>query len=164
MPVLSRTARVAYTLVLAAMAASAVALLVTHLGGAKGDTTAAGSTTTTKSTSTTTTTAGVPSTTAPVPSAPQPSAAVAAAALISSWATGNRAEALTVATTSAVTALFAGHYTSGLAIDRGCSEAFSPIVCSYGPPGGAAPTDPIYEIDVVHGPTGWYVTSVTVNN
>jgi hypothetical protein len=165
MPVLSRTARVAYTLVLAAMAASAVALLVTHLGGTKGDTTAAGSTTTTtKTTTTTTTTVGVPSTTAPVPSAPQPSAAVAAAALISSWATGNRAEALTVATTSAVTALFAGHYTSGLAIDRGCSDAFSPIVCSYGPPGGAAPTDPIYQIDVVHAPTGWYVTSVTINN
>jgi hypothetical protein len=163
MPVLSRTARVAYVLVLAAMAASAVALLVTHLGGTKGAATAAGSTTTTTR-STTTTTVGVPSTTAPVPSAPQPSAAVAAAALISSWAAGNRAEALTVATTPAVSALFASHYTSGLAIDRGCSVAFSPIVCSYGPPGGAAPTDPIYEIDVVHAPAGWYVTSVTIDN
>ena len=47
MPLLSRTARVAYALVLAAMAASAVALLVSHLGGTKGDPTAAGSTTTT---------------------------------------------------------------------------------------------------------------------
>jgi hypothetical protein len=162
MPMLSRAARVAYALVLAAMAASGVALLLMHLGGTKGDAASAGSTTTT--TKSTTTTTGVPNTTAPVPSAPQPSAAVAAAALISSWATGNRAEALTVATTSAVTALFAGHYTSGLAIDRGCSVAFSPIVCSYGPPGGAPPTDPIYEIDVVYAPTGWYVTSVTINN
>jgi hypothetical protein len=162
MPLLSRAARVAYALVLAAMAASGVALLVTHLGGTKGAPAAAGSTTTT--TKSTTTTTAVSTTTASVPSAPQPSAAVAAAALISSWAAGNRAEALTVATASAVTTLFAGHYTSGLAIDRGCSDAFSPIVCDYGPPGGAAPTDPIYEIDVVHAPTGWYVTSVTINN
>jgi hypothetical protein len=163
MPLLSRTARVAYALVLAAMAASGVALLVTHLGGTKGAPAAAGSTTTTTTKSTTTTTA-VSTTTAPVPSAPQPSAAAAAAALISSWAAGNQAEARSVATASAVTTLFAGHYTSGLAIDRGCSVAFSPIVCSYGPPGGAAPTDPIYEIDVMHAPTGWYVTSVTINN
>jgi hypothetical protein len=162
MPLLSRAARVAYALVLAAMAASGVALLVTHLGGTKGAPAAAGSTTTT--TKSTTTTTAVSTTTASVPSAPQPSAAVAAAALISSWAAGNQAEARSVATASAVTALFAGHYASGLVIDRGCSVAFSPIVCSYGPPGGAAPTDPIYEIDVVHAPTGWYVTSVTINN
>jgi hypothetical protein len=168
MPLLSRTARLAYVLVFAAMAASGVALLVSHLGGTKGDPTAAGSTTTTTKTSTTksttTATTGAPTTTAPVPSAPQPSAAVAAAALIASWAAGNHAEALTVGTASAVSTLFAGHYASGLVIDRGCSDAFSPIVCDYGPPGGAAPTDPIYAIDVVHGPTGWYVTSVTVNN
>ena len=163
MPLLSRTARVAYALVLAAMAASAVALLVSHLGGTKGDPTAAGSTTTTTK-STTTTTTGASTTTVPVPSAPQPTAAVAAAALIASWAAGNHAEALTVGTASAVSTLFAGHYTSGLVIDRGCSDAFSPIVCDYGPPGGAAPTDPIYEIDVVHATNGWYVTSVTINN
>jgi hypothetical protein len=143
MPLLSRTARVAYVLVLAAMAAGST-------------------TTTTKSTTTATTSA--PTTTGPVPSAPQPTAAVAAAALIASWASGNHAEALTVGTASAVSTLFAGHYASGLVIDRGCSDAFSPIVCDYGPPGGAAPTDPIYEIDVVHVPTGWYVTSVTINN
>lgn len=163
MPLLSRTARVAYALVLTAMAASAVALLVSHLGGTKGDPTAAGSTTTTTK-STTTTTTGASTTTVPVPSAPQPTAAVAAAALIASWAAGNHAEGLTVGTASAVSTLFAGRYTSGLVIDRGCSDAFSPIVCDYGPPGGAAPTDPIYEIDVVHATNGWYVTSVTINN
>jgi hypothetical protein len=163
MPLLSRTARLAYVLVLAAMAASGVALLVSHLGETNGDPTAAGSTTTTTK-STTTATTSAPTTTGPVPSAPQPTAAVAAAALIASWASGNHAEALTVGTASAVSTLFAGHYASGLVIDRGCSDAFSPIVCDYGPPGGAAPTDPIYEIDVVHVPTGWYVTSVTINN
>ena len=162
MPLLSRTARVAYTLVLAAMAASGVALLATHLGGGKGHPSASASTTTT-ATSTVTTTA-VPTTTAPVPSAPKPTAALAAASLISSWAAGNRAAALTVGTAPAVAQLFAGHYASGLVITRGCSDAFSPIVCTYGPPGGAAPTDPIYEIDVVQAPAGWYVTSVTINN
>jgi hypothetical protein len=94
----------------------------------------------------------------------QPSAAVAAAAFISSWASGNRTEALSVATAPAVATLFAGHYTRGLVIDRGCSVAFSPIVCTYGPPGGAAPTDPIYEIDVMQAPGGWYVSSATINN
>jgi hypothetical protein len=156
MPLLSRTARVAYVLVLIAMAVSAVALLVTHLGGDKGHPAAVASTsTTTKSTTTTTAT---------VPSAPKPSAALAAADLISSWAEGNQAAALSVGTASAVSALFASHYASGLVIDRGCSDAFPPIVCTYGPPGGAAPTDPIYEIDVVQAPAGWYVTSVTINN
>jgi len=42
--------------------------------------------------------------------------------------------------------------------------AFSPIVCTYGPPGGAAPTDPIYEIYVTQAPGGWYVSSAKVNN
>ena len=42
--------------------------------------------------------------------------------------------------------------------------AFSPIVCTYGPPGGAAPSDPIYEIDAVQALGGWYVSSVTINN
>jgi len=42
MPMLSRTARVAYTLVLAAMAASGVRLLLTHLGGTNGDAASAG--------------------------------------------------------------------------------------------------------------------------
>jgi hypothetical protein len=84
--------------------------------------------------------------------------------LISSWASGNHAEALSVATAPAVATLFAGHYTRGLVIDRGCSVAFSPIVCTYGPPGGAAPTDPIYEISVTQAPGGWYVSSARINN
>jgi hypothetical protein len=69
-----------------------------------------------------------------------------------------------VATASAVAALFAGHYTPGLAIDRGCSVAFSPIVCSFGPPGGAAPSDPIYEIYALRAPGGWYVSAAKINN
>jgi hypothetical protein len=69
-----------------------------------------------------------------------------------------------VATAPAVAVLFAGQYTPGLVIDRGCSVAFSPIVCTYGPPGGAAPTDPIYEIDVSEASGGWYVSAAKVEN
>jgi hypothetical protein len=90
-----------------------------------------------------TTTTSIPtSSPPPIPSAPKPSAAIAAADLVSSWASGNQAEARSVATVPAVAALFAGHYSSGLVIDRGCSVAFVPLVCTYGPPRGADPTDP----------------------
>jgi hypothetical protein len=60
-----------------------------------------------------------------------------------------------------VAALFAVPYPgSGLAISRGCSAGFPPIVCTYGPPGGAAPTDAVFEISVAQDPAGWYVASV----
>jgi hypothetical protein len=163
MPLLSRAAKVAYVLVLAAMAVSGLALLVEHVGGGKTPASASSSSTTTTVKTGGTTTTGISTTTSPVPSAPQPSAATAAAALISSWASGNQAEALTVATPPAVATLFAVHYTSGLAIDRGCSVA-NTIVCTYGPPGGAAPTDPIYEVYVSQAGADWYVDSVRIEN
>jgi hypothetical protein len=99
-----------------------------------------------------------------LPAALQPGAEAAATALVSNWSTGNKAAALTVATPAAVTDLFAVPYTSGLAIDRGCSTTFMPIVCTFGPPGGASPNDPIYEIDVTKAAGGWYVSSVKIEN
>jgi hypothetical protein len=154
----SRFVKGVYVVVLAAMAASAVALLIVHLSPHKSHPHGAAAATTT------TTTTAAATTTVPLPPAPQPTAAAAAAALISSWAAGNQAAALSVASAPAVTMLFARQYSSGLVIDRGCSVAFSPIHCTYGPPGGAPPTDPIYQIDVVQEPGGWYVSSVTINN
>jgi len=94
----------------------------------------------------------------------KPGAEAAATALVSSWASGDRAAALTVATPSAVSTLFSNPYSSGNAIDRGCSTSFSPIVCTFGPPGGASPTDPIFEIDVTQTAGGWYVSSVKKQN
>jgi hypothetical protein len=99
-----------------------------------------------------------------LPTALQPGAEKAATALISNWATQNRAGALSVATPTAVTTLFATPYATGLAEDRGCSSSFVPIVCTFGPPGGAAPTDPIYQVSVSQAPGGWYVSSVKVEN
>jgi hypothetical protein len=159
-PMLSKPAKVAYIVVLVAMAASGVALIAIHLRGHGHPTATAATTTTTKPV---TATSGGPTTTAPLPSALQPSAAVAATRFIGSWAAGNQAEASTVATASAVSTLFAGRYSAGLVISRGCSDAFT-IVCTYGPPGGADPTDPVYQIHVVKAPAGWYVASVVIDN
>ncbi len=104
-----------------------------------------------------------PPTTAWKPSAPQATADAAAAALVAAWAGGDRAGASGVATPDSVTTLFAAAYPGpGLAISRGCSSAFQPIVCTYGPPGGASPSDAIYEIMVSQVPAGWYVSSVRV--
>jgi hypothetical protein len=160
-PLLARSAKIAYGVVLTAMVGSGVALAVIHFAHQTHRARALSATTTTlgATTSVTTTT-----TTVPIPVAPQPTAAGAAADLVASWASGNQAEALSVATAPSVSTLFAAHYSGGLAIDRGCSVAFSPIVCSYGPPGGANPTDPIYEIYVSQAAGGWYVSSVKVNN
>jgi hypothetical protein len=164
-PPMARPVKIAYGVILAAMAASAVALAFTHFKSHSGRPRAGSATTTTTTTSAhSTTSTAAPTTTLVLPSALQPSAAKAAADLVSSWASGNQAEAASVATAQAVTTLFASHYTAGLAIARGCSQAFSPIVCTYGPPGGAAPTDPIYQIDVIQSAGGWYVSSVAINN
>ena len=93
--------------------------------------------------------------------APQASPDGAAARLIGAWAAGDRGTAHSVATPGAVAALFAVPYPGqGLAISRGCSSTFVPIVCTYGPPGGASPTDPVFEIAVSPSAAGWYVTSV----
>jgi hypothetical protein len=97
-----------------------------------------------------------------VPPAPRPTPAQAADQLIASWATNDRAGASAVATPSAVDQLFAAPYPgAGLAVPRGCSAAFPPIVCTYGPPGGASPTDSIYQLYVSSSPNGWYVISVS---
>jgi len=69
-----------------------------------------------------------------------------------------------VATQAAVNTLFAVPYANGLAEDRGCSTSFTPIVCTFGPPGGASPNDPIYQIYVSQAPGGWYVSSVKLEN
>jgi hypothetical protein len=156
-PLASRSAKIVSGVMLVAIAVSALALLIIHLGGHKTQPHGVASSTTTLPTKPTTTTLTLPA-------ALKPSAAAAAADLISSWASRNQAQALTVATAPAVAVLFAGQYTPGLVIDRGCSVAFSPIVCTYGPPGGAAPTDPIYEIDVSEASGGWYVSAAKVEN
>ena len=160
-PPLGRPLTIAYAIVLGLLALSALGLLYVHvLKPAKGGPaqTAAVTTSTVPARHATTTTAVA------LPVAPQSSADAAASALVSKWATGDRAAALTVATPAAVATLFAAPYTAGLAIDRGCSTSFTPIVCTFGPPGGASPNDPIYEILAVQAPGGWYVSSVKIEH
>jgi hypothetical protein len=156
---LSRATKIAYGVVLGVFGISALGLALVHLhhAGEAPARSAQRATTTTNSVPRTTTTVALPS-------APKPGAEAAATALISSWATQNRAAALTVATQAAVTTLFAAQYGSGLAEDRGCSTSFVPIVCTFGPPGGASPADPIYQLYVSQAPGGWYVSSVKLEN
>lgn|SRR5487761_1800138 len=97
-----------------------------------------------------------------IPAAPQATADSAARALISALGAGNRSAALQVATASAVDALFAATYTNVLAIDRGCSSS-TPATCTFGPPGGGNPNDPIYELTVTQA-GGWYVSAVRVES
>ncbi|MGD0380212.1 MAG: hypothetical protein ABSC30_09535 [Acidimicrobiales bacterium] len=105
----------------------------------------------------------VPTTAAPVvPPAPQPTAEDAANALVGYWADGNRASALRVATPDAVSTLFASAYPSGLAVNRGCTDAFPPIICTYGAPGGGPTNAPIYQLYESQAPGGWYVGSVKI--
>ena len=156
---ISRPLKIAYGIVFVALALSLLGLVYVHFhhAGGRPSEHAEGTTTTTSAPRTTTTTVVLPT-------ALKPGAEAAATTLVSNWATGNRAAALTVATPAAVTALFTVPYASGLAIDRGCSTSFTPIVCTFGPPGDASPNDPIYEIDVSQAAGGWYVSSVKIEN
>ena len=156
---LSRALRLGYGIILAVLVLSALGLAYVHLHHSNaGHPTHAIGTTTTSSTSRTAPTVAVP------PTSLQSTPDAAANALVSSWGTGNRAAALTVASPPAVSTLFAMPYSSGMAEDRGCSSSFLPIVCTFGPPGGASPADPIYEISVSKAPGGWYVSSVKTEN
>src|SRR6202050_4365847 len=159
---LSRPRKIALRIVIAVLAVSLLALGYVHRPrsspGRPALAAAAKSTTTAVAPPLTSTT------TQALPTALQPSADAAANALVSNWAAGNRAGALTVATEPAVVALFAAPFASGLAIDRGCSSTFQPIICTFGPPGGASPTDPSYEISVTQAAGGWYVSSLKIEN
>jgi hypothetical protein len=160
---MGRPLKIAYAIVLGVLAVSVLGLAYVHLlhHYDVGHPTAASPTTradvTTSSARVTTTTTGLPTTLSP-------SAEAAATALVSSWSTNNRSAALTVATPTAVGTLFRVPYAGGMAIARGCSTSFSPIECTYGPPGGASPTDAIYQIKVSEVAGGWYVSSVVIEN
>jgi hypothetical protein len=159
---LSRPRKVAYAVVFAAFALSVLGLAYVHLRphGEVPTAHGGGATTTTHSGATGSRT--VTTTTAALPATLSSSADAAANTLVSSWSTGNKPAALAVATPTAVATLFAAPYTSGLAIARGCSTAFSPIVCTFGPPGGASPSDAIYQVLVSQTAGGWYVSSVRI--
>jgi hypothetical protein len=102
-------------------------------------------------------------TTSAVPSSPQPSGDVAAADLIADWKAGDRASALHVATAAAVASLFDTPYAGQTVIGRGCQDVqFPPVICSYGPEGGASASASLYQLTVTQAPDGWYVSSVSI--
>ena len=156
---MNRGLKIAYTVVLGILAVSLLGLAYVHLLHHPDNRHAPQ-----VASPTTTTSVAVTTTSAALPTSLRPTAEAAAAALVSSWSTNNRLGALAVATPTAASTLFSVPYASGLAIERGCSTSFSPIVCTYGPPGGASPTDRIYQLMVSQASGGWYVSSVKVEN
>lgn len=149
------------------LAALAIVLSAFHSGGTTpSDSLTPNSTTTTKASAgdqSTTSSVATTTTTPALPSDPQSSADGAADVLISTWAAGNRSEALSVATAQAVATLFSATYQSGVVIDRGCSMHAPPVTCSFGPNGGADPSDPLYSLSVSQEPGGgWYVSTVEI--
>jgi hypothetical protein len=163
---MSHALKVAYGVVCGVLAVSALGVLFVHLDHSHDapSVRAEASTTTTTTTTRTTTTTSQPANAPSTVSKLSPTAEVAADDLVTSWSMNSRLGALAVATPTAATTLFSAPYTSGQAISRGCSTSFSPIVCTFGPPGGASPTDPIYQIRVSQAPGGWYVSSVRIEN
>jgi len=157
---MSHALKVAYVVVCGVLALSALGVLYVHLHHSDGALSPRASAPTT----TTTSQPAENPNTVDLPSRLSPSAEVAADDLVTSWSMNNRLGALAVATPTAATAIFSTAYASGMAISRGCSTSFTPIVCTFGPPGGASPTDPIYEIRVSQVAGGWYVSSVSIEN
>jgi hypothetical protein len=157
---MSHALKVAYGVVCGVLAVSALGVLFVHLHHSNDAPSVRADAPTTTTTTTTSQPANAPSTVSRL----SPTAEVAAGDLVTSWSMNSRLGALAVATPTAATTLFSAPYTSGQAISRGCSTSFSPIVCTFGPPGGASPTDPIYQIRVSQAPGGWYVSSVRIEN
>ena len=76
------------------------------------------------------------------------------------WMSGDRQESASVATASAVGALFATPYEHQPLNDRGCTDAFPPLVCTWGP--YAYGHGSIYQIQISPDGNRWYVSAVTV--
>lgn len=127
--------------------------------------TAASTTTTTASAATTTRaarTATSRTATVPLPPDPQPTAEGAADLFMQSWIDGNRAGSVSVAVRSAVAALYARPYANQPLNDRGCTTAFQPLICTWGPYGGGSGS--IYQISVSAVGSRWYVSAVTIES
>jgi hypothetical protein len=100
-------------------------------------------------------------TTTGLPPDPQSSPETVSALLIHAWEKGDRAMAAEVATASAISVLFAAPYSGEALDDRGCgSPGPNPVVCSWGPPGGASPTNPLYNITVSPAGSAWYASTI----
>lgn len=163
--VVRNTARVALGVVVAGLVLTGCGT-VTKASKPASATSPTNQTTTTTSTSTSTTvpsTAPDTSTTTPLPPDPSPSLLGATTTLIQAWKSGDRSEAATVATPSAVASLFASPYSGQTVILRGCSQ-IPPVVCSYGPYGGSSPNLALYQLTVASEAGGWYVSAVTVES
>lgn len=111
-----------------------------------------------------TTTAPTTSTTTPAAPPPdlQPSSEQASAALMDAWMAADRAKASAVAAPEAVAALFATPYAGQPLNDRGCTDAFPPIECTWGPYAGGSGS--IYQVAVTQTPGGWYASAVMVES
>jgi hypothetical protein len=145
---------VSILLVAGAVAASLALLATRHHAGPAAP---AASATTDGRNPTTTTTA--------VPPTRQGTAQAAADRLVGAWAGGDRARASAGATADAVETLFAVPYPAGQAVDRGCSTGAAPVACSFGPPGGGNPGDPIFILQVAQAADGsWYVSAVRIEH
>lgn len=105
------------------------------------------------------TTVPITTTTLFAPAAPKPSASQAAAALVYEWGRQDRAAAKSVASPTAVAALFAvGPRELQF---RGCSDANLPIVCTYADRSTAS--GGLYELSATQtAGGGWYVTSLQI--
>lgn len=106
------------------------------------------------STTTTTTDPNTP------PPSPQPSTEQASAVFMDGWMAGDRARSASVATPAAVASLYATPYAGQPLNDRGCTDAFPPIICTWGP--YAYGHGSIYQVQLTQQGSDWYVSGLTV--
>lgn len=78
------------------------------------------------------------------------------------WFAGNRAGSATVATPAAVAALYATAYAGQPLNDRGCTDQFPPLVCTWGPYAGGSGS--IYQVSVSPAGAKWFVSSVVIES
>lgn len=75
---------------------------------------------------------------------------------------GIRSRSQTVATAEAVSTLFNAPYRGQPLNDRGCSDAFRPVVCTWGP--YAYGHGSIYQVQVAADGGRWYVSGVIIES
>lgn len=110
---------------------------------------------------TSTTSRPAPSTPA-LPPDPQPSAEQASGVFMDGWMAGDRARSSSVAAASAVSTLYATPYGGQPLNDRGCTDSFPPLICTWGPYAGGHGS--IYQVQVSPDGSSWYVSSVQIES
>ncbi|HLI54012.1 MAG TPA: hypothetical protein VKU88_06790 [Acidimicrobiales bacterium] len=143
-------------------AAGLAALLAVGLAGCSSAHRSAAPATSTPAKTAPASTAAPTTTTTPLPPDPQPSPEQASSVFMEGWIHADRAQSASVAVPQALATLYATRYAGQPLNDRGCDDAFQPLICTWGP--YAYGSGSIYQVQLSPDGSRWYVSGLIIES